>query len=492
MAARSLITLSNGLIASVSTFAALTLAWWASHALVSIAGRDEPVSLDVGPNARVLGFALATSFISVVIFGLVPAIRSARVDLATSMRMGARNLTGGRRIGGALIAGQVALCLVLLAGALTLARGLRAVLATDVGFDRDHLVVARLDIEARGLSGARLANTVHALRERITALPGVRAVTYDENGLFEGTDWSNTLDIPGVSPLASDDSVAATDAVGAGYAAAIGARVIAGRDLTPQDEGPNARAALVDEAFAQFYFPGQNAIGRIVRSGPTTELRIVGVIANVRSRSLEAPTGHYTRRLYYPYLHGDDTTGLGQPGDLRMLVRTSGNPNELAIALRRLIAEAEPSLPIIRVSSLGSLIGRSVYEEVLAMRIASAISILAVVLAAIGLFGVVSYSIARRTSEIGIRIALGASGVDVGRMVLREAMRPVAVGIVCGIPLLFAATRMMRERLFVAHTSSVGAGVLAAAMLLACAAIAALAPANRASRITPLDALREE
>ena len=482
----------SAVIALLGAIAAVILAWWASHALVAIAGADDPLVLAMDPNGRVLSFTLAVALLSVLLFGLAPSLRSSRVDLATSIRAGSRSITGEAGFGSSLLVAQVALCLVLLTGALTLAVGLRAALATDLGFDQYHLIAAKLDIEARGYAGARLANAVKALRDRIAAVPGVRAVTYSENGLFEDTEWSSTIDVPGVTPLSSEDSTVATDGVGAGYASSIGARLIAGRDFTQQDEGAAARVAIVNQSFARFYFPGQNTIGRAVRLNPSNELRIVGVVADVRGQSLGAPVGHHARRLYYPYLHGGDTAALGEPSELRLLIRTTDDPARLTPALRRIIATADPTLPIEGLRTVSSLIGRSIQEERLATQVAAGLAILAIALAAIGLFGVMSYSVARRTSEIGIRIALGARGANVGGMIVREAMRPVAIGLVLGTPMLLVSTRLLREHLSMVASSSVPSALAAAAVLVLCGFIAAFAPAMHATRIDPVAALREE
>jgi hypothetical protein len=248
----------------------------------------------------------------------------------------------------------------------------------------------------------------------------------------------------------------------------------------------------VNESFARFYFHGSDAVGRLVRFGSRATLHIVGVIGDVRGQSLQAPEGHYARRIYYPFLHGDDTTRLGQPSELRMLIRTNGAPSPLVPALRGAITAVDRTLPIEQIAPLSALVAGSIHEEQLAAEIASAISVLALVMAAIGLFGVLSYSVARRTSEIGIRVALGARGGDIGRMVVLEAMRPVALGVAAGLPLAFASLRLLRQHLTLVSAADPLLVVLATGVLSLCGVLAAAAPARRASRIDPSDALREE
>jgi predicted permease len=481
------------MLATISGAVAVIVAWWTSKALVVIASGAEPLVLDVDPNPRILLFTLAAAVASVLIFGLAPALRSSRIELAAITRSSWRSVTTSKRFGFTLIASQVALSLVLLTGALALMRGLAIALGNDLGFDRSHLLVAKLDIDKPGYTGTRLASAAHTITERVSAIPGVAAVTLSENGLFAGTDWSATIDVPVSPPRSSpDDSLASTDAVGAGYAHAIGARVLAGRDLTSQDETDNATAILVNASFASFYFPGGDAVGRSVRFGPHTILQIVGVVGDVRGQSLDAPEGHRARRIYYPYLHGDDTTRLGQPSELRLLVRTAVDPALVAPAVRRAITAADGALPIESIDPLPLLVRTSIHEEQLVMQITLAISVLAIVLAAIGLFGVMSYSVARRTNEIGIRVTLGARGADVGRMIVGEALRPIVLGLAVGVPLVVAATRLLQARLGTMAAGDALPIAIAVAILALSGVGAALLPAHRASQIEPAEALRQE
>lgn len=480
------------LMAVLAGAAAVIVAWWASRALVVVASGPAPLDLEVDPNARVLLFTGAMSMLSVLLFGLAPSLRSSHVDLAATSRAAGRAISGGARLGFSMIAAQVALSLVLLASALTLVHGIQGALSVDLGLDRDHLLEAKLGIEKRGYTGSQLAMVVGQLRDRIAAIPGVRAVTLSENGLFSDTEWSTSIAVPGSSPRAPDDSVAGTDAVGAGYATGIGARLLAGRDLMASDEGANASAVLVNENFANFYFPRGGAVGRIVKFGARTAFHIIGVVANVRGQALEAPEGHHARRIYYPYLHGDDTTRLAQPSELRLLIRTVGPPVSAAMPVRAIVASVDRQLSVDEVAPLSSLIRDSIHEERLTAQIAISISVLALAMAAIGLFGVTSYSVARRTSEIGIRAALGARGADIGRMVVLEALRPVAIGVAFGLPLVLASLRLMQHYLSLAGPPNPASLGLAVAVLSSCAVLAAGVPARRASRIDPAEALREQ
>jgi predicted permease len=480
------------LLALVSGAAALLVAWWGSHALVAMASEGDPISVSLSPTARTLAFTFGLSIVSVVLFGLMPALRASHVDLAATLRSTARSVTHGARFGTLLIGAQVALSLVLLVGATILSRSLRRTESIPLGFDRDHLVVAELDVATPGYADARLANAVHTLRDRIAAIPGVSAVSYSGNGIFSGTEWHTDVHVAGRVPRSPKDTVTAADQVGAGYAAVLGARLVAGRDLDARDEGVAPRTALVNASFAQFYFPGANAVGGLARFDDSSVVEIVGVIADVRGQSLDTTGANgAARRIYIPYLHQSGATKFGQPKQLRLLVRTAGDPSAMVQLLRRAITETDRSIAIDDIEPVTQLIRLSIRDERLVARLATGLGALALLLAAIGLFGVTSYSIARRTSEIGVRIALGARRADIVRLVMRDGLRPVAVGIAIGLPLAIVAVRILEHHLN--DISNDPASLATAAAVLFVSAVAAVfVPARRAMLIDPIGALREE
>ena len=477
------------LLAVVSALAAVVVAWWGSRALVALASEGEPISLDVGLNPRLLAFTVMLAMVSVVLFGLVPALRSSRVDLGAAMRAHGRSIAQGARFGVWLLAVQVAISLVLVTGASMLMRGLHAVETLDLGLDRDHLIVADLDITTPGYSGDRLAAVVHAVRDRVVQVPGVTHVTYSENGLFAGTEWHSSVGVPGFTPRAEEDSSVATDDVGAGYAAGIGARIVAGRDFASSDEGVLPRVAMVSAPFARFYFPGRSAVGQGFRLTDSTHLTIVGVIGDVRGQSLEPPAPRTARRVYLPYLHPVDPGHISQPSELRLFVRTRGDPAPVVEAVRRAIVSADPALPIDHVRPLSALVRASIRQERLVVRIATALGALALSLAAIGLYGVAAYMVAQRTGELGLRRALGAPARAVAVVVARDVVRPVALGAAIGIGPAFVAMRALERYLSVAAPNA-GSIAIALAVLMASAIVAGLAPAARAARIDPVVALR--
>lgn len=484
-------------LAIVSAAVGLLVARLASAWLIALAAGGSAVVSSGSLSLSVLGFTLGISMLAVGVFGLAPALLASRVDLASSMRSAAAAVTSGwlghglrrRPLANLLIAGQVALSVTLLIGAAMLVRSLRNLQATDVGFDRDHLVIADLDFNSRGYVGTPLATLVRDLQRRLAAIPGVAAVTFSNNGIFSGSDSHTTIEVPGFSPRTPDDTTIAYDLVGPGYVSAIGAHLVAGRDLGTIDENKPARTAVVTRGLADFYFPHQNAIGRYIHFSDSIAVQIVGVIEDARDHRM---TGALDRRLYFPYVHTDTGSAqLGNPDGLRFEIRAVGDPSSMVEPVRRAIVAVDPSLPIDGIDPVSTLIAGLIRQEILLARLATAFGVLALALAAIGLYGVMSYSVARRTAEMGLRAALGAQRTDVVRLVLRDALVVVAVGLVVGLPLAIALMRLVQSQLHgvgAADPASIG---LAVSILVLSAIVAALAPAFRASRVAPIIALRE-
>jgi predicted permease len=493
---RQLLT-ESAILALLSAGVGLLVAWWGSRALLRVASDGSPVSLALGTDVIVLAFTLAVSVLAVALFGVVPALRASRVDLASAMRAQSPSLAGsasgtrGERVPLAkiLIAGQVALSVVLVIGAAMLVRSLRNVQAVDVGLDRDHLVIVGLDIGSRGLEGDALANLVHAVRDRIASVPGVSAVTFSANGIFSGTESSTTIEVPGFAARTPDDTTIAYDMVGPDYVRGIGGKLIAGRDMATRDEPTLPRVALVNQSLARFYFPGQNAVGKYLRFNDSVAVEIIGIVADTRDHGLE---GQPLRRAYFSYVHAADPKNLGAPGSLRVEVRTVGDPSVSVQPIRRAMLSVDPSLPIDGIDPLPTLMRQSIREERLVARLASAFGVFALLLAAIGLYGVMTYAITRRTGEIGLRVALGAQRGDVVRLVLFDALRLVAFGLAIGVPAALVSTRLLRSQLHGVDTADPMSIGVAVGVLVASAVVAVMLPAMRASRVSPIVALRAE
>ena len=483
-------------LAGVGASVGLFVAWWGSHALLVLAGNGSAIPVALGLDVRVLFFTLLVSCLAVTLFGLVPALRASRVELASTMRASGHSLAGsalghrGQRapLGKLLIAGQVALSVVLLVGAAMLVRSLRNVQSVELGLDRDHLLIVDVDINAHGYTGQRLASLVHTLRDRVAGVPGVSSVTYSVNGIFSGTESNTSIQVPGFVARAPEDSSIAYDQIGPDYARGIGGRIVQGRDFGAADESRYpAGIAILNESAAKFYFPNGNAVGQFVRFNDTTAIQVVGVMADIRDHDLASDPG---RRIYFPYVNTD--TALTTAGSLRLEVLTRGEPATLVQQVRKAVVAVDPSLPIDSVDPLTILMKQSIAEERLVARLATSFGVLALLLAGIGLYGVMTYAITRRTGEIGLRAALGANRADVIRMVLFDALRLVGAGIVVGLMLALPSTRLLRAQLHGVGAVDPMSIVAAIVVLGISAVIAVVIPALRASMVSPIVALRAE
>ena len=490
---RQLLT-ESALLALIGAAAGLFVARYGSRLLLTlVADGQSAIPIDARLDLPVLAFTMLLSVVAIAAFGLVPALRASRVDLASTMRANAKAVTGGALggkgqrmpLGRLLISAQVALSLVLLMGAALLVKNLRGLQRIATGLDRDHLVVIEVDASARSYTEDRLASLARELAAGFERLPGVAAASFSENGIFSGTESSSNVGVPGFVAREANDSIANFDQAGPGFVRATGARLLAGRDFLPSDVAGGQPVAMVNETFARFYFPGDNAIGRNVRVGGSTSVQIVGVLADVKDRELVAPP---VRRMYLPYLQ---RLG-GDPGALRFLVRTKGDPRAQLASLRSTIVSVDPQLPIDNLAPLATMMRSSIREERLLTKLATGFGVVALLLAAVGLYGVMTYAIARRTGEIGLRVALGAQRRDVVRMILGDAMRLVGLGLVLGVPLGVAAGELLKGQLHDVKPADPAAITGALLVLIASGVTAALLPALRAARVAPTEALREE
>ncbi len=469
----------------------LLLALWGSRALLDLAGGGAgAIPLDARLDWRVLGFTLAVTGVTAVLFGLLPAIRTTRVDPGTSLRAGGRGTTGSRlgrpgglNLGKVLVVVQVALSLTLLVGTGMLVRSTRALVSVDPGLARDRLLIVTVDAAPTGLEDERLAQLVRTQLERLRAIPGVAAASFSENGIFSGTESATGVEVEGFTARTAEDSTVNYDRVGPGYVEAIGARLVAGRDLTERDDARAPKVVLVNTTMAAHYFPRGDAIGhRLTADSATYE--IVGVVADTKDhevRQTPAP------RMYLPAYQAGP-----MPLQLTFELRAAGDPVQLVASARRELAAVNGSLLIVGNDPLATLMRRSISQDLLVARVASVFGLLALGLAALGLYGVMTYTTLRRTSEFGVRMALGADGARVRRMVLREAMALVTGGMLVGVPLALAATRLLHSQLFGVAPLDPTSIAVALGVLVASAAVAGYLPAARAARVGPIEALRAE
>ncbi len=377
---------------------------------------------------------------------------------------------------------------LLLVGAGLFTRTLANLSAADLGYSRDHLLLVRVEPVSAGYAGAERAAVYRRLLESLRGIPGTRAVTLSENGLFSGTESADRITVEGYHSDKEEDNSARFDQVGPDYFSAVGIPLLLGRGILAQDTEASPRVCVVNEAFATFYFGNQNPIGRHVTDEfPDTRetFEIVGVAKNARDHRVK---GEVQRRFYIPFFRG-----LGEiPGSAYYEIRTVADPTSLLPMVRRRIQEINEALPITSASALATLVDRSITRERMIARVSAFFGVLALLLAAIGLYGVLSYATARRTREIGIRMALGAPGGRIRSGVLRETMTLVAIGVAIGIPAALACSRLVRSALFGLEPTDPGTLAVAVLVIVVVALVAGYLPARRASRVDPLAALRCE
>jgi predicted permease len=478
------------LLAGLGGGLGVLFALWAGPALLRLAGGSVGIGLDLKPDLSVLAFTAAVALLTGVLFGLAPARRATRVELAPTLKESARSIAGaggaGRwPLGKLLVVGQFALSLLLLTGAGLFLRSLQNLQRLDLGYDRQSVVILRLDPVAAGYPDRRAAETFPLeMLERLRALPGVTAATWSENGLFSGTESDALVRIDGFAPADGMPTASIVyDRVGPGYFEAVGIPLRAGRGIIGRDRLGAPRVTVINEALARLCFPDRNPLGRrlVVTGPPDVEYEIVGVSRDVRDHQLR---GEVPPRFYL------SARQFEQPVSAYNFEVRTATPETLLAPLRQTARAYDPDLPILELQPVGGLIESSINHEMLIARLSAIFGGLALLLASIGLYGVVSYSIARRTHEIGIRLALGAGRRGVLAMVLRETLLLALAGIALGIPAALAAARLVESRLFGLDAFDPATLVAATGILLLVALVAGTIPGTRATRVAPTQALR--
>ncbi|HSB12378.1 MAG TPA: ABC transporter permease [Blastocatellia bacterium] len=483
---RQLLT-ESVLLAALGGGLGVLLAQWGVSALVTLVARTSPI--DVRPDSAVLGFTAGISLFAGILFGLTPALRASKTDLTTALKEKAARGAGGKlRIGlaPALIVSQVALSLVLLVGAGLFARSLVMLAHENLGFNRDNVLLVDVDPRLAGYKSAELIPRYRQLLERVGSLPGVQAATLATYSPISGTRRSSSVSLQGYASQPGEDLVVSDMMVGPRYAETLGLPLLLGREIGPQDTEASPKVAVVNQAFAEYFFHGENPIGHRLGFGDdpkdSADIEIVGVIGDAKYASArEKPQ----RTVYRPILQVKDYSA-------NLEIRTQGDPMSLSSAVRSAIAQVDDKLPIVGVTSLEKQFDDSLRQEKLIAQLVSFFGLLALVLACVGLYGVMANTVVRRTNEIGIRMALGAESGRILWMVLRETLVLVTIGIAIGIPVAIGAARLVSSQLFGLTAADPVTLISASLILTAVAALAGYLPARRASRVDPIVALRYE
>ncbi len=482
------------LLAGIGGVLGLVLARWADALLLRlVSSGSTPIPLDTHLNPTILGFTLGVSLLTGVLFGLAPALRASRVDLNSVLKGTSRAVIGGAGqgvrapLGKILVVGQVAFSLLLLIVAGLFVHSFRKLADVQLGYDHDHLLLFGIDPVESGYKGPAIAEMYKALMANIRTIPGVRGVTLSENGLFSHSESADPIKIDGYKPPSGQNMHARFDEVGPKYFATVGIPILVGRDITEEDGGSGQRVGVINQTMARYYFGNESPIGRRIWDmfpTNTTDFVVVGVAADAKYNSLREET---PRRFYVPFFHP-----IEQATFARLEVRVSGNPSSVADAVRAAVKQSAPNLPPLGIHTMNDLVSESLTSDRMVTKLTGFFGALAVLLACIGIYGIMAYAVAGRTSEIGIRIALGADRGSVIWMVLRESLVLVLIGVAIGLPAVLAVSRLIKTLLFGLTPADPWALGLPSLLMLAVAALAGYVPARRAARTDPMTALRYE
>jgi predicted permease len=467
----------------------VALAWRAGDFLLALAtGSTGQAPLSVTPDLRVLAFSLLLTLITTLLFGMAPAIRATRFQLTSSLKdgRGTAPVHAKSPLSRALLVSQIALSLVLLAGAGLFLRTLLNFAHVDTGFEKQNVLVFQLDEYAAGYQpDARLENLLKQIEERVDAVPGVRASSFSMFTFNQG-EWSNDVTLQGVSRNSENSEEVLMNRVGAGYFAAFGLPVLTGRTFTPQDNANSPKVAVINETMARKFFPGESPIGRHFGFGDdlthSGDYEIVGIVKNAKYESLRErphPAAYFPHSQHVAYLPN-------------LVVRFAGDAAPIAQQVRQAIEEVAHDVPIGEVSTLAEDVDISVSKYRLVAQLSAFFGLLAVFLVCIGIYGLFSYTVARRTNEIGIRMALGAKPSEIMEMVLGEGALLTSLGLLIGLSASLGLTRLLSSFLFDVRPNDPLTFALATIFLIFVSLLACYIPARRATRVDPIVALRYE
>jgi predicted permease len=475
------------LLAVMGGAAGALLAMWLSAAMnLMIPPMGYPISLNLAWDYRVGGFAVAITFLTVLAFGLVPALRTTKVDPVVSIKneagaIGA--LTRRSRLRGALVVTQIAVSLVALVCAGLFIRTLEKQLKVDQGFDPESALLVSMNLYPNGYDEKRGMEFYRQLLDRVAALPGVVSASLSDgvpNAWFGGTTWGH--EIEGYTPRPDEPMGIICEFVAPSYFQSMRISLAEGREFSDLDHAQSAPVAIVNETMARRYWPGQSPVGKRLRGGGGKWSTVIGVARDVNHFGARAPVRPL---MYYPLYQSYDA-------QITLVARTVGDPWQALPVVRGVVRELDPTLSVFDEKTLATHSGVPLFLDRIVVTFLSAFGLLALMLAAIGLYGVLAYSVTARTHEIGIRMALGARGLDVLKQILKEGMALALIGMAIGLAASFGSTRLIESLLFGVSATDAVTFVLVSLVLAAITLLACYLPARRAMKVDPMVALRRD
>ena len=469
----------------------LLLAWWGAAALIRLIPEDVPRLAEINIDGRVFGFTLLISVVTGVVFGLAPALQASKVELTEAIKEGSRGSgAGGRgRLRGALVVAEIAIALMLLIGAGLLLQTFRRLQQVDLGFDTHNILTATVELpDARYPKPEQAAAFYQTLLDRVKAMPGVEAVSAVVPQPLSGDMMMISFDIEGRNIPKGERPVSHFRSISLDYFSVMKIPLLAGRAFTERDDAHGPGVVIVNETFAKRHFPNESPIGKHVKPGIALEgepiwREIVGVVKDVKHR--QSLSRDYEPEYYLPHAQ--------MPiNNMNLVVRATNDPRSLAGAIQHEVQSLDRDIPVYRIKTLEQYLGVAVSQPKFNALLLSLFAGLALLLTAIGLYGVMAYSVVQRAQEIGIRIALGARTGDVLKMVLRQGLKLTALGLLIGLAAAYALTRYMQSLLFGVRAADPLTFAAIALLLIAAALLACWIPARRATKVDPMVALRCE